>query len=118
MTICISLTVGWALCTGTGAAEKKGGPEYDMETIMVKGHKDGLLDKVLDKTATKEEIDQMVKYYVALDMLKPEAGDLESWKQKTGAILKEIKAVQAGGGDLENLKKITNCKACHRVHRE
>ena len=96
-------------------------PKYDFEEIMYKGHKgkESLLAKVLGKTATPEEVAKLVEYHEALSQHAPPKGDAESWKQKTGTLLKASRAAKDNASDenLAQLKAASDCKACHAAHQ-
>lgn len=78
-----------------------------IEEVMKKGFKGQKLQN--DLAANKEVL---TKYATWLAAYKPEKGSAESWKAKTDAITAAIKA-----NDQAGLKKATNCKACHNVHK-
>jgi hypothetical protein len=110
---CLALVLGaWVVM-----AEEKADEELDLSTIMKKAHKEGLLKKVLSQKASQEDKDQLVEYYVAMSKLEPPEGDMASWKKLNDQILSAAKAVQGGRGNLAQLNKVTNCKACHNVHK-
>ncbi len=98
------------------AEPAKPGPagKYTMKEIMTKGFKadDNLKDLILDGNATAEQKAKFVDYVENLAFFKPRKGDAASWKEKTATLL-----VAAKGTDLDALKKATNCKACHSVHK-
>lgn len=87
------------------AADKKITHEQ-IEEVMKKGFKAKLQN---DLAANKEVL---AKYAAWLAAYKPPKGDDASWKEKTGAIVKAIKTDNQAA-----LKKATNCKACHNVHK-
>ena len=100
----------------TDAGLAKPGPagKYTMKEIMTKGFKadDNLKDLILDGNATAEQKAKFIDYVENLALFKPRKGEAVSWKEKTAALL-----VAAKGTDLDALKKVTNCKACHSVHK-
>ncbi len=87
------------------AADKKITHEQ-IEEVMKKGFKAKLQN---DLAANKEVL---AKYAAWLAAYKHPKGDDASWKEKTGAIVKAIKTDNQAA-----LKKATNCKACHNVHK-
>ncbi len=94
--------------------------EVTFKVIMEKGHKgDGsLLAKTLTKKASKDEIKALLGYYEALAKMKPKKGPANSWKAKTGALVAAIKLVDKGDQKgFVALKKASDCKACHSVHK-
>ena len=101
-----------------GAADDK--PKYDIETIMEKAHdKDnGLYKKVVDGKADADEKKQLVDYYTELGKNKPPKGDAKSWKDKTTALVSAAKEVVDGKeAGVADLKKASNCMACHKAHK-
>ena len=100
----------------TDTEPAKPGPagKYTMKEIMTKGFKadDNLKDLILDGNATAEQKAKFVDYVENLALFKPRKGDAASWEEKTATLL-----VAAKGTDLDALKKATNCKACHSVHK-
>ena len=100
----------------TDAGHVKPGPagKYTMKEIMTKGFKadDNLKDLILDGNATAEQKTKFVDYVENMALFKPRKGDADSWKEKTATLL-----VATKGTDLDALKKATNCKACHSVHK-
>ena len=79
---------------------------------VMKLHKDGVPKKVIEGTATAEEKKALLDGYEAIQKLKPPKGEADSWKEKTGAVIKALK-----DGDTAALDKAVNCKACHSVHK-
>ncbi len=94
----------------------KPGPagKYTMKEIMTEGFKadDNLKDLILDGNATAEQKAKFIDYVENLAQFEPHKGDADSWKEKTDALLVAVK-----GTNLDALKKATNCKACHSVHK-
>jgi len=97
-------------------AASKPGPagKYALKEIMQKSFKQegNLKDLILEGMATDEQKAQFVDYVENLAQFKPRKGDASSWKEKTSALIAAAK-----GTDLPALKKATNCKACHSVHK-
>lgn len=67
--------------------------------------------------ATADELSELLKCYEALAKAKPSKGDDASWAAKTGALIEGVKKVQKDPSDVGDLKKATDCKACHNVHK-
>ena len=88
--------------------------KYTIREIMQNGFKaEGNLKKqMLDGKATTEQKAQFIDYVENLAQYKIRKGNAASWKEKTTALI-----VAAKGTDLPALKKATNCKACHSVHK-
>ena len=104
--ICNLLFVGFCM-TMVQSAPAAEITHEQIEEVMKKGFKAKLQD---DLAANKEVL---AKYAAWLAAYKPPKGDAESWKKKTGAIVAAIKADNQAA-----LKKATNCKACHNVHKK
>ena len=51
----------------------------------------------------------------SLEEIPPPSGDLESWKQKTGVLVKAAADGEEAAGAA--LKKAANCQVCHRAHK-
>ncbi len=104
--------------TVLGAADEK--PKLDIEKIMEKAHDkdDGILKIVVNGKATDAQKKELLELYVELGKNKPPKGDAKSWKTKTDALVLAAKEVVAGKEDgIKDLKKATNCKACHAIHK-
>lgn len=83
-----------------------------------KGGKDSMLTKILEGKATDDDVKKLVVLYEGLVSFKPPQGDEKSWKDKTEALhaaAKELAEKKAGAVD--KLKKASDCKACHSVHK-
>jgi hypothetical protein len=103
------------------AADK---PKFDIETIMEKAHGqdqtkvDGLLKKVLEDKANKDEKQMLLDLYKDLALNKPPKGDPKSWKEKTDALVTAAQAVVADAKDSKDkMKMAANCEACHKAHQ-
>ena len=83
-----------------------------------KGGKDAMLTKILDGKGTDDEIKKLVVLYEGLVTFKPPQGEEKSWKDKSEALLAAAKEVsEKKAGALDKLKKASDCKACHSVHK-
>jgi hypothetical protein len=98
-------------------------PQYTVKEVMKQAHKapkgtDPTCKKAIEGKATKEEIDKLVEYYVAMSANKPPQGDEASWKEKCAKLLDAAKALQAGKPEAAaQYKSAVNCKACHSLHK-
>lgn len=104
--------------------KKAAKPEMTIKEVMEKYHKGGpnsVLSKVVAGKGSKEDKDNLVLAYTALGLNDPEKGEKASWKKKNDAILAAAKAVAASDSpskaDLDKLKKVTACGACHKDHK-
>ena len=88
----------------------------DVMNGVHKGGKDSVLTKITDGKGTDDDIKKLVSMYEFLATQKPPMGDEKSWKDKTTALVAAAKEVSEKK-PVDNLKKATNCKACHDIHR-
>ena len=80
--------------------------------------KESMHAKITSGKGTEEEHKKLLGLYEVLATQKPAKGDEASWKEKTTAMVAAAKeVVEKKEGALEHLKKATNCKACHDVHK-
>jgi hypothetical protein len=102
------------------AGQSKDDPKYTIKDVMKKGNsKGGLLSKVLGGKATDADAKTLLEMYQSLAKQKPPAGDADSWKMKTTALIEGAQLVVDGKKDdgLAKLKDATNCMNCHKVHK-
>jgi len=95
-------------------------PEFKTIKDVMALHKgkDSMVSKIADGKGSADEIKNLVAAYEALAGFKPPMGDEKSWKDKTAALVaaaKEVSDKKDGAG--ANLKKASDCKACHSVHK-
>lgn len=80
--------------------------------------KDGLLKKVQDGSATDEEKKKLLDAY--MDMLEgePKKGEKADYLVKANAlVLSAAKVVVGREGAMDELKKASDCMACHSKHK-
>ena len=100
-----------------GAAQDKPKDIKEVMTIAHKG-KESIVEKIKGGSATDDEKKKLVGLYEALEGFKPPKGDEKSWKDKTEALLAAAKEVaDKKDGAVDKLKKASDCKACHSVHK-
>ena len=88
------------------------------EVMALHKGKDSAVAKFIDGKGSAAEIKTLVAAYEALGGFKPPMGDEKSWKDKTGALVTAAKEVaDKKDGGPANLKKASDCKACHSVHK-
>jgi hypothetical protein len=105
-------------CDGS-RAEDGGKPKYTIKEVMLKAHKSGLMKKAVLGTATPDEKKELCDYYVEMAKNAPPKGDADSWKQKTEALIRAAREVQAGKpGAGPAFRKAVDCDNCHNVHKE
>ena len=125
----LSIAVAVAMCAVAGlvtvsvtsavAAEKEQDEaKYTVKQVMKQAHGKKLLQKVLSGEASKEEKDKLLDLYISLVENKPKKGDEQEWLMKSGRLIVAAAMVSVGreGGEAE-LKKASNCKACHSAHK-
>mgnify|MGYP007073200501 CR=1 FL=1 len=109
----ITGAAAWAVA----AEESEGEPKYTIEEIMIKGHKEGLLKKVLEGGKHADAMDLM-DLYASLSEQDPPKGDADSWKEKSDALMVAVARVAVKRPDgIAQLKEASNCMACHKVHK-
>lgn len=114
----IALAVALVGATSLAVAEGEGEPKYTRKQVMQKAMKAGLCKKVASGQGTAEDAKMLLELFKALAANKPKKGDEESWKEKTGALVKAAQQVVDGKeGGTAALGKAANCKACHTAHR-
>jgi hypothetical protein len=113
------LAVAFAGLTVFGAGDDK--PKYDIEEIMAKAHgekNDKLLKKVLDGKADSAEKKELLELYTELGKNKPPKGTAKSWKDLTTSLVSATQEVVDGKDKgIGDLKKASNCGACHKAHK-
>ena len=113
---CLAVVIGSSFALTLLAQDDK--PKYTVKEVMDKAHKQGLLGKVTKGEASKEDKTQLVELYTALGKNKVTKGGEASWKEKTDALLAAAKeAAEDKAGAADKLKKASNCKDCHSVHK-
>jgi hypothetical protein len=85
-----------------------------IKEVMKVAHKDGLMKKVQGGSASDEEKKQLLDLYIDLAEGEPKKGDKAEWKIAAGAtVISAAKVVLGREGALDELKKATDCMACH-----
>ena len=94
------------------------GPPYTIKEVMIIGHKDGLLKKILADEATQDEKLKLLDLYISMVEADPPKGDLQSWRLLAGqAAVAAAKVAVGREGATAELKKTSNCAACHKPHK-
>ena len=118
LTFALAATLLFAMPVGFIDADDKADPQHTVKEVMKIAHKDGLLKSVAGGKASDEEKKQLLDLYVSLWENEAPAGDADSWKTKTGNVVAAAAKVVAGrDGAVDELKKSTNCGACHKAHK-
>ena len=119
----LALTTGLFLFFGlqvTHAEEEAVKPKHTIKEVMKVGNhpKNGLLKKILAGEGTDDDKKMLLDLYISLLESKPKKGEMDSWQRLAGESAKAAAKVVVGReGALEELKKATNCKACHTPHK-
>jgi hypothetical protein len=95
-------------------------PKHTIKAVMEAVHKGdaALVRKVLAGDATAEEKLTLLDHYISLAENKPPKGEADAWHVKTDAIILAAAKVAVGREDATaQLRRATNCAACHRDHR-
>jgi hypothetical protein len=111
-------TVVTLLCIAAGIATA--GADATVKSAMKKYFKpeDALAKKAGKGEASDAELAELLKCFEALTKAKPAEGNDASWEKKTSALVSAVKKIQAKeASGLSDLKKATNCKACHDPHK-
>lgn len=113
-----SLLAACFVAVPVSAEEEGKEPKYTTKQVMKTAFKGGLLKKVAGGEASDEEKKQLHEMLVALSKNTPKKGEADSWKELTSALVKAGKAAVEGDAEAgEMLKKASNCKACHDLHK-
>ena len=91
-----------------------------IESVMKNGMKgkNALVAKVKSGKGSKADIKKLHDMFVKLAKTKPEKGEMDSWKAKTSALVNATGLLVKGDKKgLGALKKASNCKACHNLHK-
>ena len=100
------------------ADDAKVKPKHSIKDVMQNAHKGGLLKKVLDGQASREEKLTLLDHYISLVENKPPKGEMDSWHEFAGkAALASAKVLVGRKGAVDELKTASNCAACHKVHK-
>jgi hypothetical protein len=116
------LMVGLSLVAQSTAftQDKDDKPKYSISEIMKKGQsKGGLYPKVMMGKATEAEAKTLLEMYKSLAKQQPPAGDAESWKTKTTALIEGAQLFVDGKKDdgQAKLRDAGNCMMCHKAHK-
>jgi len=90
----------------------------DIKKAMKLAMKGGLNKKVISGEGSDDDKKQLLALFTDMAKDMPPKGDAASWKEKAGALVQASQDMVAGKeGAAGNLKKASNCKACHEVHK-
>lgn len=111
----VGALVAAVVCGGGAMAFNNNTPApKSVKEVMKIAHKDGLLKKVQGGTASDEEKKQLLDLYIDMLEGEPKKGDKNEWLMAAGAAtVSAAKVVVGREGALDELKKTTDCMACH-----
>jgi hypothetical protein len=98
-------------------------PKHAIKDVMRGAHVapeggTSLLARVTGGNASDDEKHQLLDFYISLVENDPPRGEKEAFHAKTGAVVLAAAKVLVGReGATDDLKKATNCAACHRDHK-
>jgi surface antigen len=112
--IVCSLVAAMMVCGGGAMAVINAPAPKTIKEVMKIAHKDGLMKKVAGGSASDEEKKQLLDLYIDLLEGEPKKGDKAEWKTIAGAtVVSAAKVVLGREGATDELKKTTDCMACH-----
>ncbi len=109
-----------AVVSGSGVMAFNNSPyaAKSVKEVMKIAHKDGLLKKIQGGSASDEEKKQLLDLYVDMLEGEPKKGDKAEYLAKTNAlVVSAVKVVLGKEGALDELKKTSDCMACHSKHK-
>jgi hypothetical protein len=101
------------------ADDDRGERGEGIERIMKRAFRgdDSLVKKGVTGKASKAEQQRLLEMMVELSRERPPHGTMDSWKEKTDALVDAAKdLVNNVDGAPDRLSAASACKACHRVH--
>ncbi len=111
-----SLLVMLAVVLASSAQEPK-----SIKAIMKAAHgggKNSLLAQVVGGSAGEAQKKDLLNLYEALSKTTAKKGSADSWREKTTALVKAAQAcVKGEAGAVKNLQALSNCGACHKLHK-
>ncbi|MGI8605058.1 MAG: hypothetical protein ACR2OZ_18965 [Verrucomicrobiales bacterium] len=97
-------------------------PKFSIKQVMkdaIKGDH-ALVKKACKGTASPGELAKMVEYFKAMRENIPPRGDLESWEQKTAALVAAAERLQKEPASKDasfQLEQAVECRQCHNEHK-
>jgi hypothetical protein len=119
-----SVLVTGGIGTLTAADPAPETPPTPGQVIIKKAMKDHFkgdtsnLKKAIKGELDKDTLTKLIEASKTLPAAAPIQGDAASWKTKTEALVAALESLGKGEADAaEKVKKASNCKACHDVHK-
>ena len=101
------------------ADDDRGERGEGIERIMKRAFRgdDSLVKRAAAGNVSKDEKQRLLDLMIALSQTRPPHGPMDSWKEKTAALVDAAKDLVDGvDGAGDRLSSAMACKACHRVH--
>jgi cytochrome c553 len=117
---CLVVALAAVAHSSAAGQDKDETPKYTIKEVMKKGqNKGGLYMKVLSGKASDADAKTLLEMYQSLAKQKPPAGDADSWKTKTTALIEGAQLYVDGKKDdgLAKMRDAGNCMNCHKVHK-
>ena len=112
--VVVAVSATYGIARAADESEQK----HSISAVMKMAHGKKLLNKVIGGDASDEEKVNLLDLYVSLTENDPPMGSAESWKNLTdGVVVAAAKVVVGRDGAGAQLKKATNCAACHKAHK-
>ena len=105
-----------AVLLGAAAQDKP----KTVKEVMAAAHKgkDSMVARASGGKGTEDDHKKLLEYYEFMATQKPAQGDEASWKAKTAALVAAAKdLVDKKAGAADELKKASDCKGCHSIHK-
>lgn len=112
-----TMIVAGLITVATAADDEKPVAKHSTKEVMKDAHKSGLIKKVVGKTASDEERDQLVELYIAMAQNDAPKGSQKDWKILTSRLVVAAADAAEDPENVDALKKVTNCGACHKAHK-
>lgn len=116
----VGLAVALAATLGAvaGLSQAGGAEPATVKQVMKAAMKDGLCKKVGAGQASDAEKKQLLQLFADMAKQPAPTGDAASWKTKCDALVAAVQGTVDGkAGATDQLKKASNCKACHDLHK-
>ena len=87
--------------------------------LMQKGFKgdESIRSKIIDGKASDADWDRFIAYVKTMQEFKPRKGDLDSWRNKTTALMQAAQAARVDAAKLTTFEEASTCKGCHTPHK-
>ena len=111
----VAMVLGVLLGASPAQDEK---PKTIKDVMVLHKDKDSFLNKILGGKGTDDDHKKLLTAYEVMAGLAAPKGDEKSWKDKTKELVAAAKdVVDKKKGGIDQLKKASDCKACHSLHK-